>query len=131
MAAAESYPDDLRYHREHDWARIEGDEAVLGITWFAQDALGELVHFEAPAQGSTVTQDQSYGEVESVKAVSEVVAPLSGEVLEVNESVVDAPETVNDEPYGNGWLIRIRLTEPSEADALLDVAAYKQAVAES
>jgi glycine cleavage system H protein len=125
LAAAESYPDDLRYHREHDWARIEGDEAVLGITWFAQDALGELVHFEAPAQGSTVTQDQPYGEVESVKAVSEVIAPLSGEVLEVNQKVVDAPETVNEDPYGEGWLIRIRMSNASEVDALLDVGAYK------
>ena len=130
MAAAESYPDDLKYHREHDWARVEGDEAVLGITWFAQDALGELVHFEAPAPGSTVTKDSSYGEVESVKAVSDVVAPLSGEVLEVNQAVVDAPETVNDDPYGNGWLIRVRLSDPAEVDTLLDAEAYKQVLAE-
>jgi glycine cleavage system H protein len=130
MAATESYPDDLRYHREHDWARIEGDEAVLGITWFAQDALGELVHFEAPAPGSTVAKDSSYGEVESVKAVSEVISPLSGEVLEVNGAVVDAPETVNEDPYGNGWLIRIRMSDPSEADGLLDVGAYKQVLAD-
>ena len=125
MAAAESYPDDLKYHREHDWARIEGDEAVLGITWFAQDALGELVHFEAPAAGSNVAAGQSYGEVESVKAVSDVIAPLSGEVLEVNQAVVDAPETVNEDPYGAGWLVRIRVGDASEADALLDVAGYK------
>ena len=130
MAAAESYPDDLKYHREHDWARIEGDEAVLGITWFAQDALGELVHYEAPAAGATVTKDTPYGEIESVKAVSDVIAPLSGEVLEVNQAVVDAPETVNDDPYGNGWLIRIRMSDPSEVDALLDVEAYKQVLAE-
>ncbi len=130
MAAAESYPDDLKYHSEHDWARIEGDEAVLGITWFAQDALGELVHFEAPEQGSTVSKDGSYGEVESVKAVSDVIAPLSGEVLEVNQSVVDAPETVNEDPYGQGWLVRVRLSDPSEVDSLLDVAAYKQLLAE-
>jgi glycine cleavage system H protein len=130
VAAAESYPDDLKYHREHDWARIDGDEAVLGITWFAQDALGELVHFEAPEQGATVARDQSYGEVESVKAVSEVIAPLSGEVLEVNSAVVDAPETVNDDPYGNGWLIRIRMTDTSEVDGLLDAEAYKQVVAD-
>jgi glycine cleavage system H protein len=130
MAAAESYPDDLKYHREHDWARIEGDEAVLGITWFAQEALGELVHFEAPEAGGTVTSGQSYGEVESVKAVSDVIAPLSGEVLEVNQAVVDAPETVNEDPYGQGWLIRIRLSDPSEVDALLDLAAYKQVLAE-
>jgi glycine cleavage system H protein len=130
VAAAESYPDDLKYHREHDWARIDGDEAVLGITWFAQDALGELVHFEAPTAGSNVAAGRSYGEVESVKAVSDVIAPLSGEVLEVNQAVVDAPETVNEDPYGDGWLIRIRLGDPSEADALLDVDAYKQVLAE-
>ena len=131
MAANESYPDDLKYHKEHDWARIEGDEAVLGITWFAQDALGELVHYEPPNEGDTIARDAAYGEVESVKAVSDVVAPLSGEVLEVNAKVVDEPETVNEDPYGDGWLIRIRLGDPSEADALLDVAAYKQVVAES
>ena len=130
MAAAESYPDDLKYHRDHDWARVEGDEAVLGITWFAQDALGELVHFEAPTAGSTVAKDTSYGEVESVKAVSDVTAPLSGEVLAVNQAVVDAPETVNEDPYGSGWLIRLRLSDPSEIDALLDVEAYKQVLAE-
>ena len=130
MAAEESYPDDLKYHREHDWARIEGDEAVLGITWFAQDALGELVHFEAPTAGSNVAAGRSYGEVESVKAVSDVIAPLSGEVLEVNQAVVDAPETVNDDPYGGGWLIRVRLSDPSELDSLLDLEAYKQVLAE-
>jgi glycine cleavage system H protein len=130
MAAAESYPDDLKYHREHDWARVEGDEAVLGITWFAQDALGELVHYEAPAAGSTVSKDSSYGEVESVKAVSDIVAPLSGEVLEVNQAVVDAPETVNEDPYGTGWLIRVRLSDPAELDALLDAESYKQVLAD-
>ena len=131
MAAAESYPDDLRYHEEHDWARVEGDEAVLGITWFAADALGELVHFEPPAEGATVTKDTSYGEVESVKAVSDVIAPLSGEIVAVNQKVVDAPETVNDDPYGEGWLVRIRLSDSSEVDSLLDVDRYKQVVAES
>jgi glycine cleavage system H protein len=131
LAATETYPDDLKYHKEHDWARIEGDEAVLGITWFAQDALGELVHYEPPKQGDTITRDSSYGEVESVKAVSDVIAPLSGEVIEVNQKVVDEPETVNADPYGDGWLVRIRLSEPSEADNLLDVEAYKQVVAES
>jgi glycine cleavage system H protein len=130
LAAAESYPDDLKYHRDHDWARVEGDEAVLGITWFAQDALGELVHFEAPTAGSTVAKDTSYGEVESVKAVSDVTAPLSGEVLAVNQAVVDAPETVNEDPYGSGWLIRVRLADPSEVDSLLDVESYKQVLAE-
>jgi glycine cleavage system H protein len=131
VAATETYPDDLKYHREHDWARIDGDEAVLGITWFAQDSLGELVHYEAPEEGATVTRDTPYGEVESVKAVSDVIAPLSGEVVEVNAKVVDAPETVNEDPYGDGWLIRIRLSDPSEANSLLDVDAYKQVVAES
>ena len=131
MAAGESYPEDLKYHPEHDWARIEGDEAVLGITWFAADSLGELVHFEAPEVGATVSKDQSYGEVESVKAVSDIIAPLSGEVVEVNSGVVDAPETVNEDPYGAGWLIRIRLSDASEADGLLDVEAYRQALADS
>jgi glycine cleavage system H protein len=130
VAAEESYPDELKYHREHDWARIDGDEAVLGITWFAQDALGELVHFEAPEVGATVTAGASYGEVESVKAVSDVIAPLSGEVLEVNQAVVDAPETVNEDPYGNGWLIRIRMGDAGEVDSLLDLDAYKQVLAD-
>ena len=130
MAAAESYPDDLKYHEEHDWARVEGDEATLGITWFAADALGELVHVEPPEVGSNVTKDQSYGEVESVKAVSDVIAPLSGEVLAVNDQVVGAPETVNEDPYGNGWLIRVRLSDSGEVDALLDVGAYRQVLAD-
>jgi glycine cleavage system H protein len=129
VAAAESYPEDLRYHEEHDWARVDGDEAVLGITWFAADALGELVHFEPPEVGSSVTKGESYGEVESVKAVSDVIAPLSGEVVAVNEQVVDAPETVNEDPYGNGWLIRIRLADSGESDTLLDVEAYRQVLA--
>ena len=130
MAAAESYPDDLKYHHEHDWARIEGDEAVLGITWFAQDALGELVHFEPPEPGATISRDQPYGEIESVKAVSDVIAPLSGEVLEVNQKAVDAPETINEDPYGDGWLVRIRLADASEPDSLLDLAAYRQVLAD-
>ena len=131
MAAAESYPDDLKYHPEHDWARIDDDEATLGITWFAQDALGELVHFEPPDDGQRVTKDEPYGEVESVKAVSDVISPLSGEVLEVNQKAVDEPETVNADPYGDGWLIRIRLSDPAEVDSLLDLAAYKQVLADS
>jgi glycine cleavage system H protein len=131
VAAPESYPDDLKYHREHDWARIDGDEAVLGITWFAQDALGELVHYEAPAEGAAVTRDTPYGEVESVKAVSDVIAPLSGEVIEVNGKVVDAPEVINEDPYGDGWLVRIRLSDGSEVDSLLDAEGYKQIVADS
>ena len=130
MAAAESYPDDLTYHPEHDWARIEGGEAVLGITWYAQDALGELVHFEPPEVGAAVAKDGVYGEVESVKAVSDLVSPLSGEVLEVNQAVVDGPETVNEDPYGNGWLIRIRLSDTAEADGLMDADAYRALLAE-
>jgi glycine cleavage system H protein len=130
MAAAESYPEDLRYHPEHDWARIDGDEAVLGVTWFAQDSLGELVHFEAPAVGATVSLGASYGEVESVKAVSDIIAPLSGVVLEVNTKVADEPETVNHDPYGEGWLIRIRMSDTSELDALMDADAYRAHVAE-
>jgi len=128
VAAQESYPDDLRYHSEHDWARIANGEAVLGVTWFAQDALGELVHYEPPDEGSTIAKDESYGEVESVKAVSDLVSPLSGEVLEVNAKVVDEPETVNEDPYGDGWLVRIRLSDPSEVDSLLDAAAYRRHV---
>ena len=129
MAEA-NYPDDLKYHREHDWARVDGDEATLGVTWFAQDSLGELVHYEPPEEGQTVERDSSYGEVESVKAVSDLIAPLSGEVLEVNQRVVDAPETVNEDPYGDGWLIRIRLSNPSEADELLDADEYRALLAE-
>jgi glycine cleavage system H protein len=128
VAAQESYPDDLRYHSEHDWARIADGEAVLGVTWFAQDALGELVHYEPPDEGSTIAKDESYGEVESVKAVSDLISPLSGEVLEVNAKVVDEPETVNEDPYGDGWLVRIRLSDPSEVDSLLDAAAYRKHV---
>jgi len=124
--AAESYPDDLRYHREHDWARIDGDEATFGITWFAQDALGELVHFEAPEEGSTVSKDQSYAEVESVKAVSDVYAPLSGEVTEVNPALAENPEQINQDPYGDGWMVKVKLSDPSETDALMDAAAYKK-----
>ena len=126
MAASESYPDELLYHAEHDWARIDGDEAVLGVTWFAQDALGELVHYEAPDVGSTVSKDASYGEVESVKAVSDLISPLSGEVLEVNQKVVDAPETVNEDPYGDGWLIRVRMSSAGERDQLLSAAEYRK-----
>ncbi len=131
MAAEESYPGELRYHPEHDWARVDGDTATLGITWYAQDALGEIVHYEAPEPGATVAKDESYGEVESVKAVSDVVAPLSGEVLEVNEALQEAPETINEDPYGAGWMIRIRLSDPSEVDSLLDADAYRKLVAEA
>jgi glycine cleavage system H protein len=125
VPAQESYPDGLKYHPEHDWARIEGDEATLGITWYAQDALGELVHYEPPDEGSTISKDESYGEVESVKAVSDLITPLSGEVIAVNAKVVDAPETVNEDPYGEGWLVRIRLSDAAEVDSLLDADAYR------
>jgi glycine cleavage system H protein len=121
-----SYPDDLRYHPEHDWARLEGEQATLGITWYAQDSLGEVVFFDPPEVGTSVTKDRPYAEVESVKAVSDVVAPLSGEIVEVNESLADAPEQINEDPYGGGWLVRIRLAEPGEADSLLEAADYRE-----
>jgi glycine cleavage system H protein len=130
MAAEETYPDDLLYHPEHDWARIENGEATLGITWHAQDALGEIVHFEPPEVGATIEKDESYGEVESVKAVSDLIAPLSGEVLDVNQSVREKPELVNEDPYGEGWLVRIRLSDPEEAESLLDAAAYRALLGE-
>jgi glycine cleavage system H protein len=122
----ESYPDDLLYHSEHDWARVEGDTATLGITWFAQDQLGELVFFDPPQTGTQIQKDQAYAEVESVKAVSDVIAPLSGEITEANDALKDAPETVNADPYGDGWLVKIKLADPSEADGLMDAAAYRQ-----
>jgi glycine cleavage system H protein len=126
--AEASYPEGLLYHPEHDWARIDPahpDEATLGITWYAQDALGEVVFFEAPAVGTTLRKDEPYAEVESVKAVSDVVAPLSGEIVSVNEALADNPGVVNDDPYGAGWLVKVRMSDPSERDALLDAAAYK------
>ena len=124
--ADESYPDDVKYHPEHDWARVEGDAATFGITWFAQDQLGEVVFFDPPEIGASVSAGESYAEVESVKAVSDVFAPLSGEVTEVNAGLSDAPELINDDPYGQGWLVRVKLSEPSEVDELLDVGAYRQ-----
>ena len=131
MAAAdESYPDDLLYHAEHDWARIEGDIATLGVTWYAQDALGEIVYYEPPSEGASLAKDESYGEIESVKAVSDVIAPLSGDVVDVNQGVVDAPETINQNPYGEGWLVRIRLSDPGEVDSLLTAAAYRSLLEE-
>jgi glycine cleavage system H protein len=129
--ADESYPDELLYHPEHDWARVEGDEATLGITWYAQDALGEVVFFDPPDVGTDVTKDQPYAEIESVKAVSEVYAPLSGEVTEVNQAVDDSPETINEDPYGKGWLAKLKLLEPSEADGLMDAAAYRKLLEEN
>ena len=120
-----SYPDDLKYHAEHDWARIDGDIATFGITWYAQDQLGEVVFFEPPAVGSQVGKDDPYTEVESVKAVSDVVAPLSGEVVEVNEALKDAPDAINDDPYGEGWMVKIRMSDSSEPDSLMDADAYR------
>ncbi len=124
--SSEEYPDGLLYHSEHDWARVEGDTATLGITWFAQDQLGELVFFDPPEVGSQITKDASYAEVESVKAVSDVIAPLSGEITEANDALADKPESVNDDPYGAGWLVKIKLSDPSETDGLMDAAAYRQ-----
>ncbi len=125
MAEA-SYPEDLKYHAEHDWARIEGDQATFGITWYAQDALGEVVFFDPPEVGASVSKDDAYAEVESVKAVSDVFAPLSGEIVEVNEALADSPENVNKDPYGDGWMVKVQLSDPSEVDALMDVNAYKE-----
>ena len=122
---AESYPEDLKYHPEHDWARIDGDVATLGVTWYAQDALGEVVFFDPPEVGASVTKDESYAEVESVKAVSDVIAPLSGEIVEVNAALSDAPEKINDDPYGEGWLVKVRMTDPSERDSLMEAAKYE------
>ena len=120
-----SYPADLKYHPEHDWARIEGDSATFGITWYAQDALGEVVFFDAPDIGAEVTKDQPYTEVESVKAVSDVIAPLSGEVTAVNDGLAEKPETINEDPYGEGWLVKIKLSDPSEVDGLMDSTEYR------
>jgi glycine cleavage system H protein len=123
--AEASYPEELKYHAEHDWARIDGDQATFGITWYAQDALGEVVFFDPPEVGAQVAKDQTYAEVESVKAVSDVFAPLSGEVVEVNDALAESPENINADPYGDGWLVKVRLSDPSEVDSLLDVAAYQ------
>ena len=127
--AEETYPDELKYHPEHDWARIEGDQATFGVTWYAQDALGEVVFYEPPEVGSEIAKDAAYAEVESVKAVSDVIAPLSGEITAVNEELSDSPERINEDPYGEGWLVKVRLTEPGEVDGLLDAAAYRELLA--
>ena len=127
-----SYPEDLLYHPEHDWARIDSadpEHATLGVTWFAQDALGEVVFFDPPAVGTALTKDASYAEVESVKAVSDVIAPLSGEIVEVNEALAENPAMINEDPYGEGWMVKVKLSDPSERDALLDVAAYRATLA--
>lgn len=122
---AASYPDELKYHAEHDWARIDGDVATFGITWYAQDSLGEIVFFDGPQVGQTLSKDESYAEVESVKAVSDVIAPLSGEVIEVNADLAESPEKITDDPYGEGWLVKVKLSDPSEADELMDADAYR------
>jgi len=124
--AEPTYPDELRYHDEHDWARIEGDEATFGITWYAQDSLGEVVFYEPPEVGATIQKDSSYAEVESVKAVSDVIAPLSGEVTAVNEALGDAPEQINEDPYGAGWLIKVKLSSPEESETLLSAEEYRK-----
>jgi glycine cleavage system H protein len=123
-----SYPPDLSYHEEHDWARIEGDTATFGITWYAQDQLGEVVFFDPPEVGKTVRKGDPYAEVESVKAVSDVIAPLSGEIIEVNEALASAPEAINDDPYESGWMVKIRLSDPSEVDSLLDASGYQESL---
>jgi glycine cleavage system H protein len=126
--AEASYPSDLKYHADHDWARIEGDTATFGITWYAQDQLGEVVFFDPPEVGSSVAKDQPYAEVESVKAVSDVIAPLSGEVTEINDGLSGSPERVNDDPYGEGWMIKVRLSDPSELDDLMDADTYEESL---
>jgi glycine cleavage system H protein len=126
--AEASYPDDLKYHPEHDWARVDGDVATLGITWYAQDQLGEVVFFDPPSVGATLTKDSPYAEDESVKAVSDVIAPVSGEIVEVNEALKDAPEQINEDPYGEGWLVKVRLSEASELDSLLDSESYQSSL---
>jgi glycine cleavage system H protein len=123
--AEPSYPSELLYHPEHDWARVDGENATFGITWFAQDALGEVVFYDPPAVGSQVKKDEAYTEVESVKAVSDVFAPLSGEVIEVNSALSDKPETINEDPYGEGWLVKVKLSDPSEAESLMDADTYE------
>lgn len=123
--AEPSYPDDLLYHEEHDWARVDGDSATFGITWYAQDALGEVVFFEAPSVGTSVRRGESYAEIESVKAVSDVIAPLSGEIVEVNDAISGSPETVNEDPYGQGWLVKVSLSDPAEVESLLSAADYE------
>jgi glycine cleavage system H protein len=129
--ADETYPDDLRYHPEHDWARIEGNQATFGVTWYAQDALGEVVFYEPPEVGKEARKDEAYAEVESVKAVSDVYAPLSGEVTQVNPALSETPEKINQDPYGDGWMVKVKLSDPSEADALMDAVAYKKLLEDS
>jgi glycine cleavage system H protein len=131
VAAEESYPEDLRYHPEHDWARIDGEQATFGITWYAQETLGEVVFFEPPEVGTNVSKDQPYAEVESVKAVSDVFAPLSGEIVEVNEAAADSPDLINEAPYGEGWMVKVKLSDPAELEQLLDASAYRALLEEN
>jgi glycine cleavage system H protein len=130
MAAEESYPDDLRYHAEHDWARIDGGEATFGITWYAQDSLGDVVFFDPPEVGASVSKDEPYTEVESVKAVSDVIAPMSGTVTAVNEAAGSEPDLINSDPYGEGWLVKVELSDAAEAEQLLDAASYRELLAD-
>jgi glycine cleavage system H protein len=130
LAAEQSYPEDLRYHPEHDWARIDGEEATFGITWYAQDSLGEVVFFDPPEVGAQITKDEPYTEVESVKAVSDVIAPMSGEITAVNEAAGNDPEVFNNDPYGEGWMVKVKLSDPAEAEQLLDAAAYRELLAD-
>jgi glycine cleavage system H protein len=127
----ETYPEELLYHPQHDWARIEGDQATFGITWYAQNALGEVVFFDPPDVGTTVTANESYAEVESVKAVSDVYAPLSGEVMEVNEAVSETPELINEDPYDAGWMVKVKLSDPSETESLMDAETYRSQLEEA
>ena len=120
-----SYPSDLLYHPEHDWARVEGDTATFGITWYAQDALGEVVFFDPPKVGAEISMGDSYTEVESVKAVSDVIAPLSGEIVEVNGALSENPEKINEDPYGEGWLVKVKLSDPSQTGSLMSAADYE------
>jgi glycine cleavage system H protein len=130
LAAEQSYPEDLRYHPEHDWARIDGTDATFGITWYAQDSLGEVVFFDPPEVGAQITKDEPYTEVESVKAVSDVIAPMSGEITAVNEAAGNDPEVFNNDPYGDGWMVKVKLSDPAEAEQLLDAAAYRELLAD-
>jgi glycine cleavage system H protein len=129
--ADESYPDGLLYHPEHDWAKLEDGQATFGITWYAQDQLGEVVFFDPPEVGTQVSANQAYAEVESVKAVSDVFAPLSGEVTQVNDALKESPEKINEDPYGDGWMVKVRLSDPSEADSLMDVGGYRESLGRS
>jgi glycine cleavage system H protein len=124
------YPSDLKYAKEHEWVRVEGDTATIGISDFAQDQLGEVVYVDLPSEGDEVTAGESFGEIESVKSVSELFSPLSGEVVKVNEALDDAPETVNEDPYGEGWMIVVKMSDATQADELMDASAYEAFVSE-